>query len=153
MSIQEKIEADFQESLKKQDKIAISTFRMLKSALHNKEIEAKVTKLDDAQVVKIINKQVQQHQDSIEQFSKGNRPELVKKETQELEILKKYLPKQLSEAEVTKAVEKIITELGAKDKRDFGKVMKAVMNELKGKTDGKLASQIVAAKLEFKQKD
>ncbi|GAH87126.1 unnamed protein product, partial [marine sediment metagenome] len=89
MEMREKIEDDFKQALKKRDKIAISTLRMLKAAIQNKEIEKKGEKLQDGEVIKIIAKQVQQHQDSIEQFTKGQRQELVEKETRELEILKK----------------------------------------------------------------
>ncbi|UCB56530.1 MAG: GatB/YqeY domain-containing protein [Candidatus Omnitrophota bacterium] len=143
----EKIESDFKEALKRKDTIAISTLRMLKAAIHNKQIEKKGEKLQEAEVVKIISKQVQQHQDSIEQFKKGNRQELVEKETKELQILKKYLPEQLSSEEITKVVDKVIAETGAKDKSDFGKVMKTAMAHFKGQADGKLVSQIVSARL------
>ncbi|MBL7085089.1 MAG: GatB/YqeY domain-containing protein [Candidatus Omnitrophica bacterium] len=147
MEIREKIENDFKEALKKRDKVVVSTLRMLKSALHNKEIEKRGEKLQDAEVVKVVTKQVQQHKDSIEQFKKGNRPELAEKEAQELEVLKKYLPRQLSAQEITAIVEKVIAETGAKEKSDFGKVMKSVMAELKGSSQGKMVSQIVSARL------
>ena len=147
MEIKEKIENDFKQALKKQDKVVISTLRMLKSALHNKEIEKKGEELKDAQVLKIITKQVQEHQDSIEQFKKGKREELVEKETKEMEILKSYLPKQLSEEEITDVIKRIIKEVGAKEKSDFGKVMKSAMAELEGKADGKLVSKIASGQL------
>lgn len=147
MEIREKIEKDFKEALKKRDGILVSTLRMLKSAMHNREIEKKGEKLQDAEVVKIVAKQVQQHKDSIEQFKKGKRQDLVIKETKELEILKRYLPEQLSADEVTNVIKRIIKETGAKDKSDLGRVMKLAMAEFKGKAEGKLVSQIVSAKL------
>ena len=147
MEVIERIESDFKKALKDKDKIVISTLRMVKSALHNKEIEKKGEKLQDAEVIKVIAKQVQQHRDSIEQFKKGKREELVEKETKEREILKKYLPKQLSPEEIANIVKNIITKTGTKDKSDFGKVMKLVMAELKGKADGKLVSEIVSHRL------
>ena len=147
MQIGERIERDFKDALKRRDGIAISTFRMLKSAMHNKEIEKKAKTLKDAEVIKIIKKQVQQHQDSIAQFKKGKREELAEKETKELEILQKYLPKQLSPEEITDIAKKIIADTGAKEKSDFGKVMKLVMAELAGKADGKLVSQVVLHQL------
>ncbi len=147
MQIREKIEDDFKQALKKRDKITISTLRMLKAAIQNKEIEKKGEKLQDGEVIKIIAKQVQQHQDSIEQFTKGKRQELVEKETRELEILKKYLPEQLSPEEIADVVKRIITETGAKGKPDFGKVMKLAMTELGGKADGKLVGQIASTQL------
>ena len=152
MEIIEKIESDFKKALKDKDKIVISTLRMVKSALHNKEIEKKGEKLQDAEVIKVITKQVQQHRDSIEQFTKGKRGDLVEKETKELEILKRYLPKQLSGEEITNVVKKIIAQCGAKNKSDFGKVMKAVMANLRGMADGKTVNQIVSAQLEPKDK-
>ena len=153
MEMQKKIEEEFKQALKKRDQIAISTLRMLKSALHNKEIEKKAKELKDAEVIKVIAKQVQQHQESIEQFTKGQRKELVEKETKELEILKKYLPKQLSEEEISNVLRKVIKETGAKDKGDFGKVMKSAMAQLGGKADGKLISQIASGQLEALNKE
>lgn len=147
MEIKAKIEADFKQALKVKDKIVISTLRMLKSAFHNKEIEKRGEKLSDQEVIKIIGKQVQQHRDSIEQFTKGQRQDLVEKESQELEILKRYLPQQLSPEKIGDIVQKIISTSGAKDKSDFGKIMKLAMAELRGKADGKLISEIVSAQL------
>lgn len=144
MEMAKKIENDFKKALKERDTITVSTLRMLKAAMHNMEIEKKVRGLEDAQVIKIIMKQVQQHHDSIEQFNKGGRVDLVEKETKESEILKKYLPPQLSAQEITDVVKKIIAEVGAKGESDFGKVMKQVMSELKGKADGKVVNQIVS---------
>jgi len=147
MEMREKIEGDFKQALKKRDKIIISTLRMLKAAIQNKEIEKKGEKLQDGEVIKIIARQVQQHQDSIEQFKKGKRQELVEKEAGELEILKKYLPEQLSPEEIAGVVKRVITETGAKGRPDLGKVMKLAMAELGGKADGKLVSQIASAQL------
>ena len=147
MEIGEKIENDFKEVLKKRDKITISTLRMLKSAIHNKEIEKRGEALQEAELIRIVAKQVQQHKDSIEQFKKGKRQDLVEKETKELEILKRYLPEQLSADEITNVIKKIVKETGAKDKSDFGKVMKLAMAEFKGRADGKLVTQIAKANL------
>ena len=147
MEIRQRLENDFKKALKNKDKVAISTLRMLKAALYNKEIEKKGEQLKEAEVIKAITKQVQQHKDSIEQFTKGKREDLVKKETKELEILEKYLPKQLSEKEIIAVVKKVIADLGAKDKSDFGKVMKPVMASLGGKADGKVVSQVVSSQL------
>ncbi|MCQ9208169.1 MAG: GatB/YqeY domain-containing protein [Omnitrophica bacterium] len=143
MNIREKIENNFKEALKRKEPLVVSVLRMVKAAIQNKEIEKKGKDLEEAEVIQIIAKQIQQHHDSIEQFTKGKREDLVKKETQELEVLKKYLPKQLSEEEVVNIVKKAIAEVQAKAQQDFGKVMKVVMAELKGKADGKLVSQMV----------
>lgn len=147
MEIRQRLESDFKEALKNKDKVTLSTLRMLKAALQNKEIEKKGEKLEDAEVAKIVTKQVQQHKDSIEQFTKGKREDLVKKETKELEILEKYLPRQLSQEQIIAVVKKVIADLGAKDRSDFGKVMKPVMASLGGKADGKVVSQIVSSQL------
>lgn len=147
MKILEKIESDFKQALKKRDTIAISTLRMLKADLHNKEIENKGKQLDDGQVCKVVARQVKQHRESIEQFKKGKREELAEKETQELAILKKYLPEQLSPEEITNVVKRIIQKAGASSPQDFGKVMKMAILEFKGKADGKLVSQIVSDQL------
>lgn len=143
MSLKERIENDFKDSLKKKDEIAVSALRMLKAAIQNKEIEKRGAKLQEAEVISIIVKQIQQHHDSIEQFTKGKRDDLVKRETIELEILKNYVPKQLSEEEIITVVKKIISEEKADGRPDFGKVMKAAMFQLSGKADGKLVSEIV----------
>lgn len=147
MEIRQRLESDFKEALKNKDKVAISTLRMLKAALHNREIEKKGEELKEPEVIKAITKQVQQHKDSIEQFAKGKREDLVKKETKELEILEKYLPKQLSQEQIIAVVKKVIAEVGAKDRSDFGKVMKSVMVSLSGKADGKVVSQAVSSQL------
>lgn len=153
MKIQEKIEADFKAALKKKDTIVISTLRMLKSAIHNKEIEKKGAELPETDVIKIITKQVQQHQDSIEQFKKGKREDLVEKETKELEVLKSYLPKQLTEEEIANVVKRVVVEAGVQETLEFGKVMKMAMAELAGKAPGKLVSQIVNAHLSRGKKE
>ncbi len=147
MEIRQRLENDFKEALKNRDKVVLSTLRMLKAALHNKEIEKKGERLKGTEVIKAIAKQVQQHKDSIEQFTKGKREDLVKKEAKELEILEKYLPEQLSQEEIIAVVKKVIAEVGAKDKSDFGRVMKPVMASLGGKADGKVVSQVVSSQL------
>ncbi len=147
MEIRQRLENDFKEALKNKDKVTISTLRMLKAALHNKEIEKKGERLKEAEVIKAITKQVQQHKDSIVQFTKGKREDLVKKETKELEILEKYLPEQLSQEQIIVVVKKVIADLGAKDRSDFGKVMKSAMASLGGKADGKVVSQVVSSQL------
>ncbi len=145
--IKEKIESAFKQALKNGDKAVVSTLRMLKAAIYNKQIENRGKELRDEEILKIIGKQVQQHQDSIEQFKKGKRQELVEKETKELQILKAYLPKQLSTEEITSVVKEIIAEVGAKERSDLGKVMKLAMEKLAAAADGKLVSQIALQQL------
>jgi len=147
METKAKIENDLKQALKDKNEITVSVLRMLKAAFHNKEIEKKGEALEEVETLKIITKQVQQRKDSIEQFAKGKRDDLVAKETKELEILKDYLPEQLSEEEVANIIKKAISDTGAKGKADFGKVMKAAMAEVKGRADGKMISQIVSQQL------
>ena len=139
----EKIDADLKTAIKKKDAAWKSALRLLKTAINNKMIEQKVNELKDSDIIALIRKDVKRHQDSIEQFKKGERDDLVKKEEAELEILKSYLPKEVSPDEIKEIVKKIIDETGASGKKDFGKVMKAVMEELKGACDGKTVSSIV----------
>lgn len=141
--LEKKIAKELKESIKNKDEVRTSTVRMVTADIQNAAIEKKVKELEDSDILKIILKQVKQHYDSIESFKKGGRDDLVEKETKELEILKSYLPEQLSEEKITDVVKKIISQTGASSKSDFGKVMKECMQELKGHADGKLVSSIV----------
>ena len=138
-----KIDVDLKKAMKEQDKIRMSVLRMLKTAINNKMIEKKVNELKDNDVIALIRKDVKRHQDSIEQFKKGKRDDLAKKEEAELEILKSYLPKEASPEEIKEIVKKVIGETGASSKKDFGKVMKASMEKLKGACDGKTVSSVI----------
>ncbi|MBU1853926.1 MAG: GatB/YqeY domain-containing protein [Candidatus Omnitrophica bacterium] len=142
-ALDKKIAKDLKDSIKNKDGLRTSTLRMLTADIQNLGIEKKSSELDDDQVLKIIAKQVKQHQDSIESFKKGDRQDLVEKETKELEILKSYLPEQLGEKEVEEVVKKVIAQTGASSKSDFGKVIKLSMQEMKGCADGKMVSSIV----------
>jgi uncharacterized protein YqeY len=141
--LQEKISKDMVEALKANDQIKTSTLRMLNSVIHNAVIAKRPKELEEADIVDIIAKQIKQRSESIEQFKKGNRPDLVDKETKELEILKSYMPGALSEEEVTKIVKDAIAQTGAKAKQDMGKVMKEVMPKVKGRYDSKMLSELV----------
>jgi uncharacterized protein YqeY len=143
----ERIEADLKDAMRARDAARLSTLRMLKSAVEYYKIEKKQEKLADADVATVIKKQIKQRQDSIEGFRQGQRPELVAKEEAELQILKAYLPAELSPAQVEEIVVATIAELGATTKSDMGKVMKAVQSKLAGRADGRLVSQLVAGKL------
>ena len=142
-SLERKIAEDLRGSIKARDEVRTSTLRMVTASIQNLAIEKQQKELEDSDVLKIISKQVKQRHDSIESFKKGGRSDLVEKETEELGILKTYLPKQLSEKEVEGIVKKAIAETGAASKSDFSKVMKASMAELKGGSDGKTVSAIV----------
>ena len=143
----ERLEKDLKEAMRQKEATRLSVIRMLKTAINNRMIEKKVNALEDGDVIALVRKDVKQHRDSIEQFTKGGREDLVKKEKVELEILKSYLPKEASPEEIKAAVKKAIEETGASGKKDFGKVMKAAMEKLKGACDGKALSSAVGEML------
>ena len=145
--LEEKIFNDYKQAMKNKDTIRSSTLSFLRSEIGNALIEKRKKNLDDAEVISIIKKQIKQHQDSIEQFKKGNRQDLVDKETRELEILKSYLPEELSAEEIKKVIEETILEAQASGPKDMGRVMKEVMSKIAGRVDGKLVSDLVKARL------
>ncbi|MFC2075131.1 GatB/YqeY domain-containing protein [Bdellovibrionota bacterium] len=142
-----KIDAAFIEAQKAKDALRVSTFRMLRAEIKNKEIELKEKSLDDENVLKVISTAIKKRKDSIELYKKGDRQELAEKEEKEMEILAAFLPEQLSEEEVEKIVAKAIEDTGATGPKEMGQVMKAVIAEVKGRADGKLISQLVRKKL------
>lgn len=142
------IDNDLKTSLKEGDAIKVSTLRMLKAAIKNVAIEKHVQTLDDNDIIQIIAKQIKQHNESIDGFKKGNRSDLVDKETKELQILQSYMPKQLSEEEVINIIQLIVKEGGASGKKDLGMVMKAAMDKVRGRFDGKLLNQLVLKELD-----
>jgi len=145
--LEKKINDDLKGAMKEKKTIKIETLRMLKAEIKNVTISKKSTSLEDKDVFQIISKQIKQHRDSIETFSKGGREDLAEKEKQELEILQSYLPKQLSKEEIVSIVKQAIVETSAASRSDMGKVMKVVMEKVKGAAEGKLVSQIVAEQL------
>ncbi len=147
MTLEEKIDADLKEAMKAKAEIKVSTIRMLRAGMKNLAIEKKAEKLEDKDVLSIISKQVKQHKDSIDQFAKGNRQDLVDKEKAELAILGSYMPKLLSADELKVIIKSAIEKVGAKGRADMGKVMKAAMEEGKGAIDGKMLSQMVSEEL------
>lgn len=143
----EQIRADLTESMKARDAERTSTLRMLQSAFKYAQIEAGHELADDEALV-VLRKAVKQRQDSIEQFTKGNRPELAEKETKELAIIESYLPAGASGAEMEAAITKAISESGANSIKQMGAVVKAAKGALEGKTvDGKALSDLVRERL------
>jgi uncharacterized protein YqeY len=142
VSLRQDIQKDIAVAMKSGDKERLSTVRMLVSAIKYKEVDAH-RELNDEETIAVISTLVKQRQDSIEQFTKGNRLDLVEKETKEVEVLRGYLPPQLSEAEVRDIIKKAALEVGAAGQKDMGKLMKLVMPQVKGKADGKLVNDIV----------
>ncbi len=132
--------------MKGKKEIELSTLRMMKSALKNAEIAKRPEKLTQDDEIKVLKGEVKKHQDSIELFKKGNRPDLVKKEEAELLVVKKYLPKELSDDELKKIIQNVLKKLGD-DTKNFGKAMSAVMREAKGKVDGGRVKKILEEQL------
>ena len=147
MSLSEQIIADLTASMKAQDAQRTSTLRMVKAAMMNRKIE-KGSELDDDEMQKLLRSLVKQRRDSIEQYEKAGRQELVDKEQAEITVIETYLPQGASAAEIEAAVVAAIAETGASSMKDMGKVMKAVQAALAGKNaDGKTVSEIVKSKL------
>jgi uncharacterized protein YqeY len=148
-TVTEKVTADLTAAMKAKDAAKTSALRMAKAALMNREIDKKAP-LDDAEALAVIRGLVKQREDSIFQFRKANRPELVEKEEAELAVLRAYLPAEASEAEIEKAVEQAMTETGASSPKDIGKAMKAALAALAatGKpADGKRVNDAVRKRL------
>jgi uncharacterized protein len=146
MSLKEKINSEMVVAAKAKDSLKLGTIRMIKTALHNKEIDAK-RDLNDAEILQVLSSIVKQRKDSIEQFKAGNRQDLVDKEAYELQVVQAFMPQQMSAEEVEQEVAKAIAETGATSFKDMGKVMKILMPRVAGKADGKLLSDTVKAKL------
>ncbi len=145
----EKIAKDFKEALSKKQTERLAVLRMLKAALHNKEIELKPKKEDitDEIVVEVIQREVKKRKEAIELFEKGERIDLAEKEKRELKILSPYLPEQLSDDKIKEVVLSAIKKIGAGGPADFGKIMGMVMKEIKGQSDGNKVSSIVKEEL------
>ena len=147
--LKQKLQEELKQSMLAKDALKTSVLRMLLSAINYYEIKkggAGYTATDE-DVLSVIQKEVKQRKDSIEQFQKGGRQDLVDKETKELELLQTYLPKQISEGEVNNLVKEAIRQTGATGVKDMGKVMGALMPKIKGKADGTIISKIVKLSL------
>lgn len=147
MSLEQTLTADIVTAMKAKDQTKLTALRMLKTALTNKSIE-KGRALEGAEELQVVSMLVKQRRDSIDQFTKGGRQDLADKEQAEILILEAYQPAAASDDEIATAVAAAITETGASSAKDMGKVMKAVMVTLSGKTvDGKKVSEAVKARL------
>ena len=146
MDINKKINDEMITAAKTKDKIRLSAIRMLKTALHNKEIEL-MRPLNESETLQILSAIVKQRKDSIEQFPKGGRTDLVEKEEAELKVVQEFMPAQLSDDDVDNIIRKAIAEVGAVSVKDMGKVMKILMPQLTGKADGKMVGEKVKALL------
>ena len=142
MSLMEKLTADMKEAMKQGEKERLSVIRLVRGAVRQAEIDGKKI-LSDDEVIGIITKEVKMRRDSIEEFERGKRADLVKKAEEEISLLMPYLPSQLNIDEVKKIVEEAVAEVGATTTKDMGKVMGALMPRVKGRADGKLVNEIV----------
>ena len=147
MTLKDQIIADMTAAMKSKDVARTSTLRMLKAAIVNRQIE-KGAELDDEETSKLLRSQVKQRRDSVEQYRKAGRQELVEKETAEIAVIESYLPQAASPEEIEQAVTAAVAETGATSLKEMGAVMKATMALLAGKNpDGRVVSEIVKKKL------
>ena len=144
--LKEKLMEDMKKAMKAKDKQRLSVIRMTRSEIKNKEIESG-EELDDQGVTAVIAKQVKQIKDSLADFEKSGKEDVMDKLYKEIEILEEYLPEQMSEAEVDELVEEVIEKTGAENMSDMGKVMGAIMPKIKGRADGTMVSEKVKSKL------
>ena len=162
MALKEKIQEDIKKAMMGKRTLEVSVLRMAMAAIQNKEKEKRaklgkegeslekldqLSKLNDEEAQDVISSEAKKRKDSIEQYQKGNRQDLADQEKEELKILREYLPEQMPEDEVRKIIKEKIEELGASGSQDTGKVMGAVMPQLKGRADGGLVSKIVQEEL------
>ena len=147
MNLEERIMPDLKAAMKDKDPAALRGIRAIKAAILLANTDGSGTDLDQEKEIKMLQKLVKQRQESYDIYMKGGREELAKTELEEIEVIKKYLPKQMSPDELKKIVQDIITQTGASSMKDMGKVMGMASAKLSGKADGKAISSIVMALL------
>lgn len=143
----DKIFEDYKEAMKSRDALKSSVLSFLRADMLNLATAKKKDKLDDAEIISVVKKQIKQRQDSIEQFTKGGRAEAAEKEKKELEILKIYLPAQMPVEEVKRLIEEAIIATGASSMKDMGRLMKELTAKISAGADGKLVSDLVKQRL------
>lgn len=142
MTLLEQITAEMQQAMKTHDTVRRDTLRMVLTAAKNREKEIGHVP-DDAEMLAVIQREAKQHRDSIEEFRRGGRPDLVEKEQAELAILDTYLPQQMSREEIEVAARAAMANLGVHDKSQMGLLMRTLMQALKGRADGRLVNEVV----------
>lgn len=142
MNLKEKIEFDMREALRSGEKLKLSALRLLLSEIKNAEIAKRKTASDD-EVIEVVSRELRRRDESIQEFEKAGREDLVAKEKSEAKVLKSYLPPQLSLEEVEEIIRTAINDTGASNLKEMGKVMSSVMPQIKGRADGKMASEMV----------
>ncbi len=146
MNLQGEISTDLKDAMRAKDEARLSSLRLVLTAIKKKEKEVRRS-LEDQEVISVISSQIKQRRESIDQYRKAGREDLAKAEESELQVLQAYIPAQLSEEEMSQAVDEIIAEVGAASMKDMGKVMKAAMAKLAGRADGRAINEMVKAKL------
>ena len=146
MALREQLNEDIKNAMKAREQDKLGALRLMLSAVKQREVDERIT-LDDAGVVAVVEKMIKQRKDSIAQYEKAQRQDLADKEKYEISVIEAYLPKQLSEGEVTAAIDAAIASTGAKGAADMGKVMGVVKPQLAGKADMGKVSAMVKARL------
>ncbi|MCX6735287.1 MAG: GatB/YqeY domain-containing protein [Candidatus Peregrinibacteria bacterium] len=147
MSLKDQIQKDLIENMKAKNEAAVGAIRMLKTAIMKFETAGEAKTANDEEIIQLVNKEIKQRKDSIEQFEKGNRPELAAKEKAEMAFLEKYMPAQMNEDEIKAVIKEGMAATGASTKADLGKLMGAIMPKVKGKADGGLVNRLVQSML------
>lgn len=142
MSLADQLQEDMKIAMRNKEKEKLLTIRMVRSAIKKAEIDAKEP-LSDDEILDVIMREVKQRKDAISEYKKAGRDDLVQKENNELAILESYLPKQLTEEELREVIQTTIQKLGATSKKEMGKVMGAVLSQVKRKADGKTVNRLV----------
>jgi uncharacterized protein len=142
----QKLQDELKQSMKSRDELRTSVLRMLISDFKYAQIEKKGA-LDEAESIQVIKKAIKKRKESIEMYEKGGRPELAKKEADELGVLQSFVPAEMDESVARQKIEELIAELGATDKKDMGRVIKEAMSRYKGQLDGKMAQKLISEKL------
>lgn len=147
MGLSDQMMADLKDAMRNHQVIRLSTIRMARAAIINEQIE-KRRPLEEAEVLSVLVRQVKQRRESIEEFGKGNRPDLVAKEQAEMEVLLGYMPQQMTREEIEQRARATVQQVGATGPNDFGKVMSKLAPELKGRADGKVINEVVRGLLQ-----
>ena len=141
MSLKEKLLSNMKEAMKSKDSVKLGTIRGVISAVKNQEIDLK-KELSEEEILTIVSREVKKRKEASVLYEKGNRPELKDKEIQEMKILQTYLPEQVSEKDLRHRIQEVIAETGAEGMKDFGKIMKTLVPEFKGKADNGLIKEL-----------
>jgi uncharacterized protein YqeY len=151
MSLTERVQKDMVAAMRSKEELRLSTLRMMKTALQSKRMELRIDKdanLEEKDELQVLSTMIKQHKDSIEQFTKGNRPELAQKEAEEITIIEAYMPKAVGEEEIVATVRAVIAEMGSPTMKDMGAVMKNAKAKFgDARVDGKLLSEAVKKQL------